>query len=305
MPSNPKKPRPIYRTDLGTEITDRQVKTGCLGIVLVVVALVAVIGLFKSFNTIDAGDQGIVVCFGTPTETLDPGVHIVAPWCGVSGIDARAQTYVMVAAKEEGPVQGDDSLAVQSTDQVPLGVEAAIIFHLDRSRAADIYARYKVANDGKIPDTLTTVLRNISRRTIHDAGARYFAADLTGGKRGDFGDEAEKALGPALNDYDVVLERVEIRDVKPTSKPYIDSIAAKVAAQQTAQAKQYELEAAEKEKAVKEAQAQGDANAQAIRNSQPPAPALVQQQMVGAIEHTQNKVIITDGKAPVLIQPGG
>lgn len=281
------------------QITDSQVKSGCLTVAVAVLVIVAVVALFKSFNTIDAGDEGAVVCFGTVSETIGPGLHVVAPWCGVTGMSARTQTYVMVAAAKEGEVQGDDSLAVQSNDQVPLGVNAAVIYHLDRAKAAEIYARYKS------PEDLTVVLRNVSRSTIHDSGARYAALDLTGGKRGEFGVDAERALTPALADYGIVLERVEIRDVVPVSQSYVDAIAAKVSAQQRAQAKEYELAAANKDKEVKAAQAEGDANAQAIRNSQPPAPALVQQAMVDAIRNTQNKVIITDGKTPVLIQPGG
>jgi regulator of protease activity HflC (stomatin/prohibitin superfamily) len=275
-------------------------KVGCLAIGGGVLALVLLIALLKSFNTIDAGSEGAVVCYGTPTEPLDPGLHLVAPWCGVSGIDTHTQSYVMVAAAKEGQVQGDDSLAVQSADQVTLGVQAAIIYHNDAGHAIDIYRRFKT------PEDLVVVLRNIARKTIHDSGSHFNAADLTGGKRGEFGDDAEKSLAPALAEYGIVLERVEVRDVIPTNDSYVQAIAAKVAAQQAAEAKQYQLQAAEKDADVKRAQAKGDADAQAIRNSQPPDPRLVQQQMVDAIRNTQNKVIITDGKAPVLLQqPGG
>lgn len=282
------------------QITDSQVKSGCLAVAVAVLVIVAGVVLFKSFNTIDAGDEGVVVCFGQTSGTgLDPGLHVVAPWCGVTGLDARTQSYVMVRGAQEGQTKGDDSLAVQSNDQVPLAVDAAVIYHLDRSKADTIYGRFKPL------DNQTVVLRNTSRRIIHDTGANFAAQDLLGAKRADFGQAAERALTPALAEFGITLERVEIRDVVATSQAYVDAISQKVSAQQAASAKEYQLAAAQKDVEIKKTQAQGDADAQAIRNSQPPAPALVQQQMVDAIRNTQNKVIITDGKAPVLIQPGG
>jgi regulator of protease activity HflC (stomatin/prohibitin superfamily) len=282
-----------------TTSTNDDLKTGCLVLFLAALAIVLIVGLFKSVNTIDAGDEGVVVCFGQTSGHLDPGLHLVAPWCGVSGLDAHTQTYVMVAANKEGQVQGDDSLGVQSSDQVPLAVSAGVIYHIDRGQAENIYARFKPI------ENLTTVVRNTSRRVVHDAGATFAAQDLIGAKRADFGAAAEHALTPALAEFGVILERVEVRDVTPTSQSYVDAISAKVSGQQAAAAKEFQLQAAQKDAEIKRVTAEADAAAQAIRNSQPPDPRLLQQQYVDAIRNTNNKVIITDGKTPVLITPPG
>lgn len=267
-----------------------------LGVGALFVVLISVV---RTSHTIDAGDQGVVVCFGQVGATLDPGLHLVAPWCSVEGIDVRTQIYAMVARGAEGSVVGDDSLNVQSADSVAVKVDAAVIYHLDRTKARDTYTRFRPVSN------VLEVIRNTSRRVVRDAAAAFPAEDLIGTRRAEFGVTAQERLAPVLAEYAVVLERVEIRDVQPTSETYKQAISAKVEQQQKAQAKQFELEAAEKDAQIKKVTAQADADAQAIRNSVPPAPPLLQQQYIDALRDTDNKVIVTDGNTPVLVQPPG
>lgn len=274
-------------------------KMGCAAIAVCAVALFVVIMLFKSFNSVDAGGEGVVTCFGEVADALDPGLHVVAPWCGVETLDAHTKTYAMVARSNEGAQQGDDSLGIQSADQVGLSADVGVIYHIDRAKAPDIYRRFK-STDG-----VEDVVRNTSRRVVRDAASPFPAQDLIGAKRVEFGTAAQNQLAPALAEFGVVLERVEVRDVRPTSQSYQDAINAKVSAQQQADAKQYALTAAQKDAEIKRVNAEADAAAQAIRNSQPPDQRLLQQQYVEALRNTQNRVIITDGKTPVLISPNG
>lgn len=262
-----------------------------------VIVFVVVFGLLKSMHTIDAGDKGVVVCFGQVSDTFDPGLHVAPPWCDVTGIDVRTQTYAMVARTNEGGTAGDDSLNVQSSDNVGLKVDAAVIYHYDGSKAAEIYGRFKPLSN------LTDVIRNTSRRQIRDAGVTFTAEELLGAKRPEFSQKSQDQLTPDLATFGVVVERVEIRDISPTSDAFKAAISAKVEQQQKAQAKQFELDAAQKDVEIKKVTAQADADAQAIRNSVPPAAALLQQQYIDALRNSQNRVIITDGKTPVLIDP--
>lgn len=266
-------------------------------VVVAVIVLVLLFGLVKSFHTIDAGDQGVPVCLGVVGEPLEPGFHVVAPWCGVEGVDVRTHTYAMVARNEEGKVAGDDSLNVQASDSVGVKVDAAVIYHLDRAKVAQIYTSFKPVSN------IEEVIRNTSRRQIRDSAAPFTAEALIGAKRADFGRAAQEALKPDLAQYGVVVERVEIRDISPTSESYKAAISAKVEQQQKAQAKEFELDAARKDAEIKKVTAEADAEAQRVRNGVPPDPKLLQQQYIEALRNSQNRVIITDGKTPVLIDP--
>lgn len=271
---------------------------GSVGLAVVgLIVVVLLFGLVKSFHTIDAGDQGLPVCLGVVGEPLEPGFHIVAPWCGVEGIDVRTHTYAMVARNEEGKVAGDDSLNVQASDSVGVKVDAAVIYHLDRAKVAQVYTSFKPVSN------IEDVIRNTSRRQIRDAAGPFTAEDLIGSKRAEFGRAAQENLGPDLAQYGVVVERVEIRDISPTSESYKAAISAKVEQQQKAQAKEFELDAARKDAEIKKVTAEADAEAQRVRNAVPPDPKLLQQQYIEALRNSQNRVIITDGKTPVLIDP--
>ena len=271
---------------------------GTVGLAFVgLVVIVLLFGLVKSFHTIDAGDQGVPVCLGVVGDPLEPGFHVVAPWCGVEGIDVRTHTYAMVARNEEGKVGGDDSLNVQASDSVSVKVDAAVIYHLDRAKVAQIYTSFKPVSN------IEDVIRNTSRRQIRDAAGPFTAEDLIGAKRAEFGKAAQEKLQPDLAQYGVVVERVEIRDISPTSESYKQAISAKVEQQQKAQAKQFELDAARKDAEIKKVTAEADAEAQRARNAVPPDPRLLQQAYIEALRNSSNRVIITDGNTPVLIDP--
>ncbi|NPD15295.1 hypothetical protein HOY34_08795 [Xinfangfangia sp. D13-10-4-6] len=42
-------------------------------------AIVAIISLFGSFYTVDEGERGVIVSFGTVQGTADPGIHFKMP----------------------------------------------------------------------------------------------------------------------------------------------------------------------------------------------------------------------------------
>ncbi|MDR1494012.1 MAG: prohibitin family protein [Planctomycetaceae bacterium] len=94
----------------------------------VVLAMFVVIVFFMSIRTVDVGHIGIVTSFGKIVgETLEPGLHIVAPWRKVVPLDCRVQR-----TEERTPCYSQDLQQVTS--------DVTILTVLTKERAVSIYS---------------------------------------------------------------------------------------------------------------------------------------------------------------------
>src|SRR5829696_9679922 len=88
---------------------------------------VALIVAMSSTSCVRTGHVGVVSVFGRVTgRTLAEGIHLVNPAANVTELSVKTQEV-----KEHASVPSKEGLI--------MGLEASLLYHLDASRAADVY----------------------------------------------------------------------------------------------------------------------------------------------------------------------
>ena len=104
-------------------------KTFIRGFGMVMLAGIAVILALSSTSCVRTGHVGVVSLFGRVTgRTLSEGIHLVNPAANVTELSVKTQEV-----KEHA--------AVPSKEGLIMGLEASILYHLDRGRAASRFNR--------------------------------------------------------------------------------------------------------------------------------------------------------------------
>lgn len=100
---------------------------------LVFAALLTLIGVFGSFYTVDEGERGVIVSFGTVQGTADPGIHFKAPIItSVYRVPLRNQ------------VTSYENLEAYTTDQQIATIEALhITYRIPADRVEEVYREYR------------------------------------------------------------------------------------------------------------------------------------------------------------------
>lgn len=198
--------------------------------------LAILLTFLASFRVIDAGTVSIPVAFGTVGEPINEGSTFVAPWTGLQSLSIRTQEYTMTVATAEGAVKGDDSVTVNGSDGASAQVDSTLLFHLDKGNASKLYREVGV-------NYVDVLVRPKTRECIRDAGPKQTTVELVTSKRDQFTQSAEDCIRAALEPRGLTVEDLQVRAIR-ASQNIQGAIDAKVAAQQDAEKKQFELAAA-------------------------------------------------------------
>lgn len=224
---------------------------GAGGIVLGVILM-----LLSTFTVVDAGNVGVPQTLGSVGSSIAPGFHMVAPWTDVSEISIKTQEYTMSHVSNDGKKAGDDSVAVQSLDNATLNIDSTVLYHVDGGSAANLFKKYGTDYEGKI-------VRPTIRSAIRDAATEFQATELGTSKRRNYEQSVATSIEKGFTQYGLVLESVKIRDIG-LPQTVIDSINAKIKAQQNVVTAQFELQNVTIEAQKKIVIAKGSADAQQI-----------------------------------------
>jgi regulator of protease activity HflC (stomatin/prohibitin superfamily) len=221
-------------------------------IVLVVVVLIILDGLVS----VPPGHVGIIYDRGRGVleKELPEGLHLKIPFWQVSYLtDVRTQEYTMSVSPGEGAIYSDDSMTAPTADGQTVKVDATVLFHVDRTKAAELFRDVG-------PDYVQKIVRTIARSQIRSQIAKYTAIDVYAKKR----DEAEKNINDRIKELyaekDIILESVLLRHIA-FSDEYAQAIEEKQVAEQRIQKAEYQRQEAEKLKEKKIIEAEADAKA--------------------------------------------
>ena len=93
------------------------------------IAFLIVILLFSSVTRVGTGHVGVLTLFGKVTgETLGEGIHLINPLKSVQKLSIQTQSE-------------KESANVPSNEGLILALDTSLLFHLDRSKAADVYQK--------------------------------------------------------------------------------------------------------------------------------------------------------------------
>jgi prohibitin 1 len=210
-----------------------------LGILILVVIL-----LLASTTSIPTGNVGVLTLFGRVTgDVLPEGIHLINPLKAVQKLSIQTQSL-------------KESANVPSNEGLILALDTSLLFHLDKSMAAQVYQTVGADYSDKIVEpTLRAAIR--ASTSAHTANALYTnARELV---QQQIQDELTKQLAPR----GVIVENVLLRDVQLPAM-LKGSIEAKQQAEQDALRMSFILQKEKQEAERKRIEAQGIADFQKI-----------------------------------------
>jgi regulator of protease activity HflC (stomatin/prohibitin superfamily) len=258
-------------------------------ILLLAAAIFALIFLFSSVISVPTGHVGIPTLFGRVTgETLGEGIHIINPLKSVEKLSIQTQSV-------------KESANVPSNEGLILALDTSLLFHLDRSKAADVFQKVGSNYAEKIVEpTLRAAIR--ASTSSHTANALYTNA------RELVQQQIQDQLTAELAPRGVIVENILLRDVQLPAM-LKGSIEAKQQAEQDALRMSFILQKEKQEAERKRIEAQGIADFQKIV-AQGISPQLLEWKGIEATEKLATSanskvVIIGNSKTglPIILGP--
>jgi prohibitin 1 len=229
--------------DIGGSLPDAAKGFASKFIRLIVFVFVLIL-LFASVVSIPTGHVGVLTLFGRVTgETLSEGMHVINPLKSVERLSIQTQSV-------------KESANVPSNEGLILALDTSLLFHLDKTKAADVFQKVGPNYGEKIVEpTLRAAIR--AATSSHTANALYTnARELV---QQQIQDELTTQLAPR----GVIIENVLLRDVQLPAM-LKSSIEAKQQAEQDALRMSFILQKEKQEAERKRIEAQGIADFQKI-----------------------------------------
>jgi regulator of protease activity HflC (stomatin/prohibitin superfamily) len=258
-------------------------------ILLLAAVIFGLIFFFSCVISIPTGHVGVLTLFGKVTgETLGEGIHLINPLKSVQKLSIQTQSI-------------KESANVPSNEGLILALDTSLLFHLDRSKAAEVFQKVGANYTEKIVEpTLRAAIR--AATSSHTANALYTnARELV---QQQIKDQLIAELGPR----GVTIEDVLLRDVQ---LPAIlkSSIEAKQQAEQDALRMNFILQKEKQEAERKRIEAQGIADFQKIV-AQGISPQLLEWKGIEATEKlassSNSKIVVvgnTKNGLPLILGP--
>src|ERR1700726_1224153 len=242
-------------------------------------AILVVLLLLWSTTSIPTGHVGVLTLFGRVTgETLGEGIHLINPLKSVQKMSIQTQSI-------------KESANTPSNEGLILALDTSLLFHLDRSKAAEVFQKVGQNYAEKIVEpTMRAAIR--AATSAHTANALYTnARELV---QQQIQDELTAQLAPR----GVIVENVLLRDVQLPAM-LKGSIEAKQQAKKDALRMSFILQKEKQEAERKRIEAQGIADFQKIV-AQGISPQLLEWK---GIEATEKLAASSNAKVVIIGNP--
>jgi regulator of protease activity HflC (stomatin/prohibitin superfamily) len=187
-------------------------------------------------------------------------------------------------------------LNLPSKEGLNVRAEISILYHIEQEKVKDI-----ISSVGRGYEK--TLILSTFRSASADVCARFFAKDMHSGKRGEIEKEIKEQMSILLKDRGFDIEAVLLKSITLPAGLY-SAIESKLQAEQQAQQMKFVLQYQKQEAERKRIEAEGIRDAQLIIKEGISDGNIQWQslQVLKEIATSPNaKLIITDGKTPVLI----
>lgn len=269
----------------------RKAALRALGSIALVIGALAAL-LSGSFVIVPAGNVGVVfnIFGGVQDEELGEGVHLVIPFIQqVTLYDVRQHQITL--ARET-----NDEIMARSREGLDISIDATIIYQINRNAASQLHRDIG-------PSYREVRLRPEIRSQVRDGIAEFNAADLISTQRAALGRLIEESLRRELQDDNINVLSVLLRDVRIPPSITL-AIEEKQAAEQQVQVeenrrRQAEIAAqrrvieAEGERDAQIARAQGEADALRLRGEAIRAnPEIIQLELAQKLAPTVQTILL-------------
>jgi regulator of protease activity HflC (stomatin/prohibitin superfamily) len=255
----------------------------------IVIAIVLLILVWSSITSVPTGNVGVLTLFGKVTgDALGEGIHMINPLKSVQKMSIQTQSV-------------KESANTPSNEGLMLALDTSLLFHLDRTKAAQVFQTVGENYSEKIVEpTLRSAIRGST--SSHSANALYTnARELV---QQQIQDELSTQLAPR----GIIVEAVLLRDVQLPANMKT-SIEAKQQAEQDALRMNFVLDKEKREAERKRIEATGIADFQKIV-AQGISPQLLEWKGIEATEKlatsSNTKVIVVGNPKnglPLILEP--
>lgn len=232
------------------------------GLLALAVALLGAVTLTTStvLFTVPANHVGVEVLFGKPRTTHTEGLHFKVPFASVANIAGLQQESTYSAVPSEGEVSTADAVEAVTQDNAVVDVDASILWNLDTSNAIEIYREYRELDQVRL-----RLLRPVSRDVIRDCVAQYPFEEARTSQRSAIASCAEAAIAEQTEPKGVIINAVQIRNMKAQSSDLQASIDRKLSAEQAAREAEFRRDQAKVDAETARIAAEGEAAAEIAR----------------------------------------
>jgi len=213
------------------------------------------------FTSVPAGNVGVADTFGVVDDNpWQPGLHVKAPWTGVSMFSGQTQKYMDYGNSDVA------TITALSNEGLSVSMGVAVNYHLDTTKAPEVYKKIGPNYQSVI---MVNPIHSVPRDIIskYDAKTLYSASIPGSPDRAKIESELYNGISSGINNVgvkdSVIIEQVFIRNIDlPQSLK--DSIASKLQMEQDIAKKEFEVKKQEMESNRMRVEAQGIADANKI-----------------------------------------
>ncbi|OWY26178.1 prohibitin family protein [Sphingobacteriales bacterium UPWRP_1] len=252
---------------------------------ITVIALLSVL-LFSGCSVIRQGEVGVKRTLGKlKDKEINPGVAVFNPF---------TSRIIKVPTRT---VNLEVKLSLPSKEGLNIKSEISILYNVNSTKASNI-----IESIG--PNYEEVVILSVFRSSAADVCSRFYAKDMHTAERGTIEREIAAHMSKLLNEKGFIIEAVLLKSIQ-LPPALATAIEDKLAAEQVAQRMEFELQRERLEAERKIIEAQGVRDAQKIL-SEGLSEQIIKLRSIEAFKELSTspntKVIVTDGKTPLLIQ---
>jgi prohibitin 1 len=208
------------------------------------ILVLVIILLMASTTSIPTGNVGVLTLFGRVTgDVLPEGIHMINPLKSVEKLSVQTQSV-------------KESASVPSNEGLILALDTSLLFHLDKTKAAQVYQSVGA-------DYAEKIIEPMMRAAIRASTSAHTANALYTNARELVQQQIYNDLTSQLAPRGVIVENVLLRDVQLPAM-LKSSIEAKQQAEQDALRMSFILQKEKQEAERKRIEAQGIADFQKI-----------------------------------------
>lgn len=258
-----------------------------------IAVLVILVVVFPGFQTVSAGNRGVILQFGKPIGVANEGLYVWVPWWTQNVAIVPVQTLKFQ----------DPHADAASKDLQQVQTQVAVNYHLDPSRVQEIYTTLNYGWEDR-------VIRPNLEEVVKATTAKYTAEEVIS-DRATVQAEIFDALSSRTKPYGLIIEAINVIDFQ-FSASFTKAIEDKVTAEQQALREKNVLQMIQIQAQQRVAEATGLANSQVIQaqgnanatiiNAEGQAKALqiLRSQITGELLQYQS-IQKWDGKLPIVL----
>src|SRR3989344_368930 len=172
---------------------------------LAVLAFIALVLVFSTFGTVNAGERGVKTRLGAVVGTIEPGLYFKLPLIEkVTVMEVKTRTVNYDQNGNEGDSSDTSRLSGESKDLQDVWIGVVVNYHVDADKVTAIYSQYK-----SVENFESNVIEPIIREVVKSTSAQYTAEELVT-KRAEFGDKVNLVLSERFISKDAILERFSV-----------------------------------------------------------------------------------------------